>query len=110
MSEARLPAHVETAGIIRAVEGAGGFAMVIAKGERDAGTILLLCCERGTEDRAWERMPHPDGSRKWTLVKRQNPENPQEFADWIDRRRRQDPDLWVVELDIVNPERFIEQG
>ena len=43
--EARLPAHVEVAGLIRAVESAGGFATVIAKGERDAGTLLVICCE-----------------------------------------------------------------
>ena len=41
--ETRLPAHVEVAGLIRAVEAAGGFATVIAKGERDAGTLLVVC-------------------------------------------------------------------
>ena len=40
--DARLPAHLEVAGLIRMVEAEGGFASVIAKGERDAGTILIL--------------------------------------------------------------------
>lgn len=105
--DARLPAHLEVSGLLRAVQAAGGFGMVVAKGERDAGTIIVLCCERGTGTRAWERMPQPDGDRRWTLVKRQEPENPHDFQDWCDRRRRQDPDLWLVELDIENAERFI---
>ena len=42
--QTRLPAHLEVAGLIRAVEAAGGFATVIAKGERDAGTLLVVCC------------------------------------------------------------------
>ena len=37
--DARLPAHLEVSGLLRAVEGAGGFAMVLHKGEREAGTI-----------------------------------------------------------------------
>jgi len=103
----RLPAHLEVSGIIRAVEGAGGFAMVVAKGERDAGTLLLICCERGTQARAMERMPQPDGTRAWTPSRVQDPENPADFWTYIDRRKKQDSDLWIVELDVANAERFI---
>ena len=107
MSEARLPAHVEVTGLIRAVEAAGGFATVLAKGERDAGTLLIICCERGTQARAFERMPQLDGTRKWVLTKTQDPDNPTDFTEYCDRRRHQDSDLWLVELDIANGERFI---
>ena len=103
----RLPAHLEVAGIIRAVEGAGGFATVVAKGERDAGTLLLICCERGTHARALERMPQPDGTRAWAEARVQDPENPTDFWNYIDRRKKQDSDLWIVELDIAGAERFI---
>lgn len=105
--DGRLPAHLEVAGLIRAVEAAGGFATVIARGERDAGTLLVVCCEKGAEAAAFERMPQPDGTRKWTLSRKQDLENPQEFWDYCDRRGRQDDDLWIVELDIPDAERFI---
>jgi hypothetical protein len=105
--DARLPAHAEVAGLIRAVGAAGGFATVIAKGERDAGTLLVVCCESGANAAAYERMPQPDGSRMWTLTRRQDIDNPKEFWDYCDRRRNQDHDLWVVELDVPNGERFI---
>ena len=106
MSE-RLPAHLEVGGIIRAVEAAGGFATVIAKGERDAGTLLLICCERGTQAQALERMPQADGTRAWAPARVQDPENPAEFWGYIERRKKQDSDLWIVELDVAGPERFI---
>ncbi|MEO5586279.1 MAG: DUF1491 family protein, partial [Novosphingobium sp.] len=32
---------------------------------------------------------------------------PQEFSEYLERRKYQDPDLWIVELDIANAERFI---
>ena len=107
---ARLPAHLEVAGLLRAVEAAGGFATVIAKGERDAGTILVTCCENGKNCRAYERMPRPDGTRGWILARAENAENPLEFGTYLDRRRRQDGDLWIVELDIPNAERFIDSA
>ena len=103
----RLPAHLEVSGLIRAVEAAGGFATVLAKGERDAGTLLIICCENDTNVRLYERMPQLDGTRKWTLSKSQDTENPRDFTEYWQRRRRQDGDVWVVELDIANGERFI---
>jgi hypothetical protein len=105
--DGHLPAHLEVSGLIRAVEAAGGFATVIAKGERDAGTLLVVCCERGAAAAAYERMPQPDGSRAWSLARKQDAENPKEFWDYCARRAKQDNDLWVVELDVPNGERFI---
>lgn len=106
MSE-RLPAHLEVSGLIRAVEAAGGFATVLAKGERDAGTLLVIACEKGQNARAWERMPQRDGTRGWAVAKAQDPDDPGDFAAYCERRKRQDSDLWVLELDIANAERFI---
>jgi len=107
MSDARLPAHIEATGLIRAAQAEGGFGMVLAKGERDAGTLLVICCNRGTQARAYERMPQADGSRKWAMAKAQDAENPADFTEFCDRRKSQDPDLWIVELDVANAERLI---
>ena len=106
--EQKLPAHLEISGLIRAVEDNGGFATIIAKGERDAGTILAICCGKGTNARLYERMPQLDGSRKWTRARTQDPENPMEFSDYCMRRKSQDADLWIIELDIENGERFLD--
>lgn len=81
--------------------------MVLAKGERDAGTILLVMLCHGKGGVLYERMPQLDGSRKFLAVKRENPENPAEFPDYLARRRSQDSDMWLIEVDIVDPERFV---
>ena len=108
--DARLPAHVEVSGLIRAVESAGGFAMVLQKGERDAGTILVLTTQNGRNTRLWERMPQLDGSRKFSCTREQDDENPREIDQYVGKRRRSDPDCWVIELDIENAERFVAPG
>ncbi|WP_088310469.1 DUF1491 family protein [Novosphingobium sp. B 225] len=105
--EPRLSAHLEINALIRRVAAEGGFGSVLQKGEPDAGTILVVLTERGGNARVFERMPDHDGHRKWTLSKLQNPENKREIDEWLDRRGAQDPDLWIVELDIVDGERFI---
>ena len=105
--DARLPAHVEVSGLVRAVEGAGGFGMVLQKGEKDAGTVLVLTTQRGRNTRLWERMPQLDGSRAFICTRTQADENTREFDEYVTKRRRSDPDCWVIELDIENAERFV---
>jgi hypothetical protein len=103
----RLPAHVEVSALLRQVQGAGGFATVIRKGERDAGSLLVVVSHNGAPMRLFERIPDHSGHRVWTLVRHQDPENNTEFDDYLTRRSDQDPDLWIIELDIANGERFI---
>jgi hypothetical protein len=105
--EGRLPAHLEVSGLIRSVQAAGGFAAVLGKGEREAGTILVVTTQNGRNSRVFERMPQLDGTRKWSCSKQQDPENPKEFSEYLERRKQQDPDVWIVELDIPQAERFI---
>ena len=107
--DGRLPAHLEVASLIRMVEADGGFASVIAKGEKDAGTILILTMYRGEGAILFERMPQLDGTRPYIAAKQQNPENKQEIFEYVERRRNQDPDIWIIEADIADPARFIAQ-
>ena len=105
----RLPAHLEVSSLIRRVQSEGGFAAVLHKGERDAGTILVVLAENGANMRLFERMPQLDGTRAWSQAKEQVTDNPSEFQEYLERRSSQDPDLWIVELDIARGERFIAQ-
>lgn len=103
----RLPAHIEVAGLIRLAEAEGGFGTVLQKGEREAGTILLVLCENGTNARAYERMPSPEGTRKWVCSKSQDIDNAGEFDEYVARRGSQDRDMWIIELDSAQAERLI---
>lgn len=104
---ARLPAHVEVGGLLRQVQQQGGFATVLHKGEPEAGTLLVVLTEGGANQRAYERMPDPAGGRCWALSRTDSAGEPGVFAEWLERRRQQDRDLWIIELDIPQAERFI---
>ena len=110
MSAPRLPTHLVFSGLIRATQAAGGFATVLARGDADSGILLILTMDRGENARLWERMPTLDGARPFVVSKSQEPEKEQEFTDYWRRRVAQDPDCWVIELDVPNPERLIVEA
>lgn len=104
---ARLPAHLEVSAILRLAESRGGYATVLGKGERDAGTILIVTLCRGADSVLYERMPGLGDLRSFVATKREDAENKQNFSEYLVRRRQQDPDIWLIEVDIADPERFI---
>ena len=106
--DARLPAHLEIAALSRLCEAQGGFASVLAKGHREAGSILLVTMFRDTTPTLYERMPQLDGTRRFMRVEPKSIEKTQDFSNYLDRRRSQDPDLWILELDIADGARFVE--
>lgn len=99
--EARLAASVLAGGLIRKAEGEGGFGAVLAKGDPTAGSILVILLERGGNPRLLERLLQPDGRYSW-----EESGVPGEVPAFIAKRRRFDPDLWVLELDVPSSERF----
>jgi hypothetical protein len=103
---ARVAASVLAGALIRKAEGEGGFGAVLAKGDATAGSILVILLEKGGNPRLFERLLQPGGAYSWQESGSQRVENPTEVPDFIARRRRFDPDLWVLELDIPSSERF----
>lgn len=105
--ETRLPAHLEVSGLIHRAQARGGFAMVLHKGEPDSGTILIVILDNQGLGTLYERMPTLDGTRDWATTKIQDIDNKKEFEDYLARRQRQDPDVWIVELTVADGERLI---
>lgn len=95
----RLTSRLLVSAMIRRVEGLGGHAMVLAKGDETAGAVLIALAERGRTLRLLERSMGPDGDYRWAPCG-PDPEDDGAIRDYIDRRRGFDPDLWVVELDL----------
>ena len=102
----RLSSHVLVSALIRRAESEGGFAAVLAKGDRDAGAITVILVERGGNLRILERMLQPDGSYLWHPISTQAAGNTEELNKFLARRRKTDPDMWLIELDIASAERF----
>ena len=101
----RLPTQVLVSAMLRRVNDAGGFGTVLAKGDAQAGAMLIVARERNGEARLLERGIGPDG--RPGLID----STPVDDLDGYWRRRRQrDPDLWVVELDIADSQRFAAES
>ena len=107
MSATRLPTHLEVSLLIRRVESAGGFATVLQKGEPDSGSLLIVTMLRGGTATLHERMPRMDGRRTFEQTRVEDPENKELFSQYLARRRAQDRDSWLIELDIDAAERFV---
>jgi len=105
----RLPAHVEAAGFIRRAQAEGGFAAILRKGDPDSGALTLVVRERGDLHGILERELGSDFTYHWSL-KRLDPRSADEsVAKLVARKERFDPDFWLIELDIADPERFIAE-
>ena len=103
--EPRLASSLLVTALLRRAEAEGGFGTVIAKGDATAGAIAVILTERGANPRLFERMLQPDGHYGWHEASRGAGDG-EDLGPTLERRRRFDPDLWIVELDIVSPERF----
>ena len=103
---ARLTSRMLAGALIRRVQAEGGSATVLAKGDETAGAILLVCAERGAFKQMLERMPTLEGGAQWQPVGPQATAPQEELDAYLARRRRSDPDLWLIELDIAQAERF----
>jgi hypothetical protein len=105
----RLPAHLEAAGLLRHAESQGGFGMIVRKGDPDRGALLLLIANRGEHQACMERALGPDGRYGWQIVGPGVAATGAELADWSQERVTFDSDIWLIELDIPLPERFIAE-
>ena len=108
---ARLASGLVVSAMVRMVSGAGGFATVLAKGDADSGAILVVTAERGKPQAVYERLLSHAGGYAWVKSELDEADSAEALTVLVQRRRARDPDLWVIELDIPDAERFIvEQG
>ena len=102
----RLPAHIEASGFLRRAEAEDGFATILKRGDADRGALLLHILRRGDHSGFLERTLAADGGYGWRIVGPPPGAEPPLLADWSQKRIRFDEDLWLIELDIADPERF----
>ena len=94
------------AALVRRVGQAGGNAVILARGDATAGAMLIVCRERGVLTALLERVLRGDGYA-WSRVGPEFDDSRESgVGEWVEKRRGRDPDLWVVELDIADSQRF----
>ena len=105
----RLNASVEVSGLIRKVEGAGGFGVVLRRGDADSGSILVIVRSRGRFAGCLQRTLAMEGTYNWCAVGPEAGAPEEKVSQFLAGQAGFDPDLWLVELDIAQPERFIAE-
>lgn len=109
MSGGRLPPRLEVPALLRRAESQGGFATVLHKGDPEGGAVLLLVSCRGRHVASLQRILGRGGGYEWRATGPGDSADSAEVAAFLAKQRQFDPDLWVVELDIAEPERFVAE-
>lgn len=79
------------------------------KGDAERGSLLIFVTSRGRQVAVLERVLGVDGDYRWQVVSAPDSPGSSQIADFLAKRARFDDDLWAIELDIAEPERFIAE-
>jgi len=79
------------------------------KGDPDRGSLLIFVGSRGRHVACLERVLGADGGYRWQVAGPAESASSADVAEFLARRARFDEDLWAIELDIAEPERFIAE-
>ena len=95
--------------LIRRAELGGAFAVVARKGDPRAGAVLVKVLDRrnGTA-RLYAEATRGDGERVWMQPVPSDAEA--ELDAYVERARRIDPDLWLVEIDDAQGRHFLTEA
>lgn len=102
----RLTSELIVSALRRRAEMLGGFAAVVARGDATAGAILVILAEKGRKIRFLERVLDLSGRYRWHELGGQAAHNEEDSEKFLARKRKSDPDLWLIELDVPSAERF----
>jgi hypothetical protein len=108
MPEPRLATHMMVASLLRRTQAVGGFATLLAKGDETAGTLLIIGQIRGENPRLFERFHGLESGALWEEIPNQITDKYENISNYLNRRRHNDPDLWILELDVASDERLAE--
>ncbi|NWH09227.1 MAG: DUF1491 family protein [Alphaproteobacteria bacterium] len=99
MSEPRLKSEIWVKAHIRICMVAGAYAVVVRKGDPDAGDILLKLNDLAGGFEVLARATDAKGARVWLRVTGPAPVKEADAEAAIARRLSRDPDLWVIEIE-----------
>jgi hypothetical protein len=106
--EARLKTGLWVGALIRRCDLAAVAAVVVARGDRDSGAVLLKVNARADGCSVLTQARTPDGELVWMRATGPVHVSESDADAYIARQRRRDPDLWVVEVETGLPEAVLD--
>lgn len=107
--EPRLKAGIRVKALIRRCDMAAIGVAVTARGDADAGAILIKLTARDGSAVVLTQARNMAGEPVWMRATGEAPVAEAEADSYIARQRQRDPDLWVVEIDGAPPEGLIDE-
>lgn len=96
--------------LIRRAETGGANAVVARKGDASAGVVLVKVARLDGTANLYAPALGPDGARLWLNLERQGVGPVERDVDaYIARRVKNDPDLWVVEVEDRQGRHFLTE-
>ena len=103
-----LSTDIWVSALIRRAELGGAFAVVARKGDARAGAVLVKVLNRSNNTaRLYSEATRMDGDRVW-MQPAQSDREP-DLDRYIERARKVDPDLWVVEIEDKEGRHFLTE-
>lgn len=106
--EARLKSGIWVKALIRRCDLAAIGVAVVARGDSDAGAVLLKLNGRDDGCTVLAQTRRPDGELVWMRATGSLPVAEADADAYIARQRGRDPDLWVIEIDSAAADRLID--
>ena len=106
--EARLKSEIWVRALIRRCDLAAIAVAVAARGDADAGAILLKFNGRDTGCFVLAQARGRGGELLWMRATGPDPVEEADADTYIERQRRRDPDLWVVEIETSSAATVID--
>ncbi len=106
--EPRLKSGIVVQALIRRCDMAAIGVALVARGDRDAGAILVKLIARASGCTVLTQARRPDGTLGWMRSTGPAPVPEAEADLYIARQRGRDPDLWVVEIESGAAEALLD--
>ncbi len=101
-----LPPRLRTDLVARALLRQSGLdgrsAMLLRKGDPDAGGILVVLVGRNGDGVVLSQTRTPEGHAAWCRGTGENPISADQIQAYVDRQLTYDPDLWVLEIETLD--------
>ncbi len=99
MSEPRLKTEIWFQAQLRVCDLNGVSMMVLRRGDRDAGAVILKRLGRDGALALYAQTRRVDGARAWRRIALPDPGGEAEAEAYLAREVKRDPDFWIIEIE-----------